>query len=50
MPTESLPHQIDGPLSIDHIAVPADATVSDSRRIAATGLSDHDVYLIDATS
>lgn len=46
VPTAHLPHRIPGLLSIDHIAVPADWTVSCVKRIATEGLSDHDCYVV----
>ncbi|WP_347057399.1 endonuclease/exonuclease/phosphatase family protein [Blastococcus sp. HT6-30] len=47
VPTAELPHRLDGLLSIDHIAVPTSWTVRDARRLDATGLSDHDGYVVD---
>ncbi|MCF6380010.1 endonuclease/exonuclease/phosphatase family protein [Nocardioides KLBMP 9356] len=49
VPTESLPHRLDGVLSIDHIAVPDDWEVSSATRVDATGLSDHDAYVVETT-
>jgi endonuclease/exonuclease/phosphatase family metal-dependent hydrolase len=50
VPTARLPHQIDGLLSIDHIAVPEDSLVGEAERVSArldTGrLSDHDAYVV----
>jgi len=46
--TRALPHRIQGSHTIDHIAVPADWTVSEAERISAIGLSDHDLYCIEA--
>ena len=52
VPTSQLPHRIDGLLSIDHLAVPDSAAVSEARRVSAlTGggqLSDHDAYVVVA--
>ena len=46
VPTTHLAHRIPGLLSIDHIAVPNDSVVSSARRVDATGLSDHDAYVV----
>ena len=50
VPTELLPHRIDGLLSIDHIAVPTSAIVRSAERVAAAvgdrRLSDHDAYVV----
>lgn len=50
VPTEHLPHRIDGLLSIDHIAVPTEANVQAAERVSAaieeTRLSDHDAYIV----
>lgn len=50
VPTADLPHQIDGLLSIDHIAVPQDTVVTAAERVSVrsdTGrLSDHDAYVV----
>ena len=50
VPTTDLPHQIDGLLSIDHIAVPATAQVVAATRVSArqgaARLSDHDAYVV----
>lgn len=50
-PTTDLPHQIDGLLSIDHVAIPMDATVSSAQRVSALlqrgRLSDHDAYVVE---
>ena len=46
--TDKLPHQISGSHTIDHIAVPSQWVISKAERISATGLSDHDAYVIDA--
>lgn len=47
---DELPHHIDGLLSIDHIALPADAEMLDAERPAAATagarLSDHDAYTV----
>ncbi|PZS19854.1 MAG: hypothetical protein DLM57_03150 [Pseudonocardiales bacterium] len=47
VPTSDLPHQIDGLLSIDHIAVDHDVRVARAERFTAAGLSDHDGYLVE---
>lgn len=47
VPTEQLPHQIDGLLSIDQIAVPATWVVRSADRLKSRGLSDHDCYVVD---
>lgn len=51
IPTEHLPHRIDGLLSIDHIAVPAGGVVLAAERVVATAdgkrLSDHDAYVVN---
>lgn len=47
VPTAELLHRLDGLLSIDHIAVPTSWTVRDARGLDATGLSDHDAYVVD---
>jgi hypothetical protein len=53
-PTADLPHPIDGLLSIDHIAAPADMWASGSRHVALTAdgrrLSDHDAYVVEVSS
>jgi endonuclease/exonuclease/phosphatase family metal-dependent hydrolase len=46
VPTTHLAHRIPGLLSIDHIAVPAGSVVSNACRFDATGLSDHDAYVV----
>lgn len=51
-PTQSAPHQIDGLLSIDHIAVPPSwrTTVEHFTALTPDGrLSDHDAYVIELT-
>ena len=52
--TRHLPHRIDGIASIDHIAVPREATVVNAAQVSAVGpegrLSDHDVYVVDHPS
>lgn len=45
-PTERLLHQIDGLLSIDHIAVPDMWPVRSAEQLKARGLSDHDCYVV----
>lgn len=50
VPTSTLPHRIDGLLSIDHIAVPTRLTIVGAEHIGAARagerLSDHDAYLV----
>jgi hypothetical protein len=51
VPTAHAPHRIEGLLSIDHIAVPADWAVALMARVVAEvqgrRLSDHDAYVVD---
>jgi len=51
VPTRELPHRIDGIASIDHIAVPRGASVTNATRVSAVGsdgrLSDHDAYAVE---
>jgi hypothetical protein len=51
VPTASSPHQIEGLLSIDHIAVPKSWVVSATQRhrafVGETRISDHDAYVVD---
>jgi hypothetical protein len=47
VPTATLPSQVVGHLSIDHIAIRRDQRVSAVRHLDATGLSDHDAYVVD---
>ena len=51
VPTAGAPHQIDGLLSIDHIALPADWDVRDVEHhpafAAGARLSDHDAYVVE---
>jgi hypothetical protein len=46
VPTTHLAHRIPTLLSIDHIAVPTDSVVGSATRVDATGLSDHDAYVV----
>jgi hypothetical protein len=46
VPTTHLAHRIPGLLSIDHVAVPNGSVVSSASRTDATGLSDHDAYVV----
>jgi hypothetical protein len=50
VPTDRLPHRIEGLLSIDHVAVPTDTVVQDAARVVAATdgkrLSDHDAYVV----
>lgn len=54
VPTAALPHQIEGLLSIDHIAVPRSWRISDAERFRAfvgdVRISDHDAYALSAES
>ena len=45
VPTADLPHRIDGLSSIDHIALPLGVDAS-ANRVDASGLSDHDAYVV----
>jgi len=51
VPTADLPHQIEGLLSIDHVAVPEGWAVTAVRRQRAyadeTRISDHDAYVVE---
>jgi hypothetical protein len=53
IPTAEASHQIDGLLSIDHVAIPATWTVSDVERHAAFAddarISDHDAYVVEVS-
>jgi hypothetical protein len=53
IPTEHLPHCIDGVLSIDHIALPSTWRVTSAERVVAQAgerrLSDHDAYVVQVT-
>lgn len=53
VPTASSPHQIEGLLSIDHIAVPKSWVVSAKQRhrafVGETRISDHDAYVVEAS-
>jgi hypothetical protein len=46
VPTTHLAHRHPSLLSIDHIAVPGNADIGAVQRIDATGLSDHDAYVV----
>lgn len=54
VPTAWMPHQIDGLLSIDHIAVPKSWHVTATQRHRAlsggTRISDHDAYVVEAAA
>ena len=54
LPTADSPHQIEGLLSIDHIAVPAEWSVLEvEHRPALVGgakISDHDAYVVEVSS
>ncbi len=51
VPTAAMPHQIDGLLSIDHVAVPGTWLVAGTERHRArageTCISDHDAYVVE---
>lgn len=51
VPTASLPYQIEGLLSIDHIALPASWVVDNAQRhralVGETRISDHDAYVVE---
>jgi hypothetical protein len=47
--TRKLPHRLQRSHTIDHIAIPADWTLRQTIRVSAQGLSDHDLYWIEAT-
>lgn len=53
VPRGSLPHQLDGLLCINHIAVPKDWSVRDAQRhravVGDTRISDHDAYAIEVS-
>ena len=49
VPTANLLHQIEGLLSIDHIAVASNREVVEARRLPAKGLSDHDCYTVEVS-
>ena len=49
VPTASLPHRLPGAHSIDHVAVPASWHLWSATRTDATGLSDHDAYVVETT-
>lgn len=53
VPTASSPHQVEGLLSIDHIAVPRSWVVSATQRhrafVRETRISDHDAYVVEAS-
>lgn len=47
IPTADLPHRVPDVWSIDHVAVPSTWSVRDTTRHDATGLSDHDAYVVE---
>jgi hypothetical protein len=47
VPTQRLPHRLPDGLTVDHIAVPQSWTAVGSR-VDASGLSDHDLYVVQA--
>jgi hypothetical protein len=54
VPTANSPHQIEGLLSIDHIAVPKSWSISATQRhrafVGESRISDHDAYVVEAAS
>lgn len=54
VPTALSSHQIEGLLSIDHIAAPRAWVVSDTQRhrafVGESRISDHDAYVVEAAS
>jgi hypothetical protein len=49
VPTRDLPHRLANCYSIDHIAVPHSWSVKSTKKIDATGLSDHDAYVVEVS-
>lgn len=49
VPTSVLSHRGDYCTAIDHIGVPGNWAVSSAIRIDATGLSDHDAYVVEVS-
>jgi len=49
VPTTALSHRANYFHSIDHIGVPLSWKVESARRINATGLSDHDAYVVETS-
>jgi endonuclease/exonuclease/phosphatase family metal-dependent hydrolase len=49
VPTAALMHRNNKCNAIDHIAVPKTWVINSTERIDATGFSDHDAYVIEAT-
>jgi hypothetical protein len=49
VPTATLPHRLPECLTIDHVAVPESWTAI-GMRVDASGLSDHDLYVVDVTA
>jgi hypothetical protein len=47
VPTATLPHRLDKFRSIDHLAVGPHRVIAPVVQIDATGLSDHDAYVVD---
>ena len=47
VPTDRLAHRIEGLLSIDHISLGPAFLACAAERLPASGLSDHDAYVID---
>lgn len=49
VPSRSLPHRLPKGSSIDHVAVP-DAWTANAKHVDGTGLSDHDLYVVEVTA
>jgi hypothetical protein len=49
MATAGLPHRLEGVGTIDHVAVPSAWSIVSASRVDATGLSDHDVYVVEVS-
>ena len=54
VPTADLPHQIEGLLTIDHIALTGDLVAKEATHVPALlneghRLSDHDCYVVNLT-
>ena len=50
VPTASLPHRLNGHLTIDHITLAADRHVNSAEHVSAFGLSDHDCYIVEVSA
>lgn len=47
LPTATLTSRLEGHSTIDHIGVGASATVRKAEKHDGTGLSDHDLYVVE---